>query len=492
MRILFLNPQGNFDSADTYWTEHPDFGGQLVYVKELAINMAQLGHQVDIVTRQVTQDPDFKMFAPAISGYEGVERVRIVRLPCGPGHFLPKESLWPHLPEWVDNILAFYHRSETSFDFITTHYADGGLAGALLSERSRVPFSFTGHSLGAQKMDKLDVDEKNYEDMNEQFRFAHRIAAERLAMSQASRLFVSTTQERDEQYAHIAYDDAVKAGAPSRFVIAPPGANTVLFSSTETNELEEETHALIDGAIKRDINTDRHNLPFMVAASRLDAKKNHVGLLEAYASNQTLQSMANVAISVRGVDNVFEDISGLKAAERIILNQCLDMIDRHHLEGKVTFINITSQKALASSYRYFARKRSIFALTALYEPFGLAPIEAMSCGLPAAVTRYGGPADVLKDAEGTYGVLLDVHDPDATAEGFIKTFNHYDYYRTQGLHRVMSRYTWQATARVYLDAITTLLEEASPAVNVPDYLKSKTCLSQPNHTYLKAIYLKHH
>lgn|GEM_PF-4670272 len=33
MHIAFLNPQGNFDLADRYWTEHPDFGGQLVYVK---------------------------------------------------------------------------------------------------------------------------------------------------------------------------------------------------------------------------------------------------------------------------------------------------------------------------------------------------------------------------------------------------------------------------------------------------------------------------
>ena len=40
VHIAFLNPQGNFDPKDSYWTEHPDFGGQLVYVKEVAIAMA--------------------------------------------------------------------------------------------------------------------------------------------------------------------------------------------------------------------------------------------------------------------------------------------------------------------------------------------------------------------------------------------------------------------------------------------------------------------
>ncbi len=46
MRIAFLNPQGNFDPKDSYWTEHPDFGGQLVYVKQVALAMGELGHQV--------------------------------------------------------------------------------------------------------------------------------------------------------------------------------------------------------------------------------------------------------------------------------------------------------------------------------------------------------------------------------------------------------------------------------------------------------------
>ena len=43
MHILFFNPQGNFDDVDSYLTEHPDFGGQLVYVKELAMAMVDAG-----------------------------------------------------------------------------------------------------------------------------------------------------------------------------------------------------------------------------------------------------------------------------------------------------------------------------------------------------------------------------------------------------------------------------------------------------------------
>ena len=42
MHIIFLNPQGNFDKNDSYWTMHPDFGGQLVYVKEIASEMLRM------------------------------------------------------------------------------------------------------------------------------------------------------------------------------------------------------------------------------------------------------------------------------------------------------------------------------------------------------------------------------------------------------------------------------------------------------------------
>jgi sucrose-phosphate synthase len=107
MKIAFLNPQGNFDPNDSYWTEHPDFGGQLVYVKQVALAMAELGHQVDILTRQIA-DPEWPEFSKTFDAYPESSGVRIVRLPAGPDNFLRKELLWPHLVrDWVPNILAF-------------------------------------------------------------------------------------------------------------------------------------------------------------------------------------------------------------------------------------------------------------------------------------------------------------------------------------------------------------------------------------------------
>jgi sucrose-phosphate synthase len=469
MRIVFLNPQGNFDQTDAFWTEHPDFGGQLVYVKEIAISLASLGHQVDIITRQFNDDR-FNLFHKQVDGYEGISDLRIIRIPCGPQGFLNKERLWPYLHEWVDNIIHFYQKEKTTINFITSHYGDGGVCGAMLAQKIHVPFSFTGHSLGAQKMDKLNVNKSNLSELIDRYQFGKRLLAERTAIEYARIIFVSTQQEKDEQYAHPAYRDVANHDKEQRFVIAPPGANLDVFSYDQPNKDEMIYHQKIDTYLKRDIDNDRLDLPYIVSASRLDPKKNHLGLLETYGKNPKLQDIANVAISLRGVEDAFNDYSHLNSSEIKIMDALMTMIDDYHLHGKVSFINITSQAYLASCYRYFANKHSIFTLTALYEPFGLAPIEAMAAGLPVAVTQYGGPSEVLKDKDDKYGVLLDVKDINQMVEGYLEIFNHYDHYKKQGLKRVHETYNWLSTAKVYENAIKDVIKKPfSQDINIPEY-----------------------
>jgi len=460
MHILFLNPQGNFDPEDRYWTEHPDFGGQLVYVKEIALAMSELGHSVDIVTRRF-KDNDLSGFEATIDHYKDYPNARIVRIEAGPDQFVEKEKLWPLISEWVQNIIAFYQEEGTQIDFITTHYGDGGYAGALLASALKVPYSFTGHSLGAQKMDKLNVNKDNAASVQARYFFADRLLAERIAIQHASLIFTSTAQEKDEQYNHIAYRDISKE-KPRAFVVAAPGVNERVFGMNAINAEEEHTYTHIKNALNRDIEASRLDLPSIVLASRLDQKKNHLGLLEAYAKDLSLQAKANIAISLRGVEDAFLTYEALKNEEKVLMDQLMDIIETHQLKGKVSFINIMSQGALAASYRYFAKQQSVFCLTSTYEPFGLAPIEAMCAGLPAAVTKYGGPADVLKSGDEKFGVLLDVNDPLDIAQGLHEIIDHHATYQKQGLKRVETSYTWKATAKKYLESMETILSTFTP------------------------------
>jgi sucrose-phosphate synthase len=120
--------------------------------------------------------PSGPEFAEGFDTYPGVDNVRIIRLPAGPKEFLPKEFLWPHLvSDWVPNILKFYQEQGGLPDAMTAHYADGGLCGVLIEEETGIPFTFTAHSLGAQKIDKLEVTPENLAQIDEQFQFRYRI-----------------------------------------------------------------------------------------------------------------------------------------------------------------------------------------------------------------------------------------------------------------------------------------------------------------------------
>lgn len=443
MHIVFLNPQGNFDPLDSFLTEHPDFGGQLVYVKELSMALTRLGHRVDIATRLI-DDAQWPGFSQPLDHYPGYEdTLRILRIRAGGPGFLNKELLWPHLPEFVANLVEFYGADLPGF--ATAHYADGGFCAALLQQHAAIPFTFTGHSLGAQKLDKLGMCRDNAAEMDQHFHFSTRIGAERLSMQRAARIITSTAQERFEQYAHPLYQGAVDVRDDHRFAVIPPGVNTEIFTTVQ-GPGEAEQDWLIEQR------TGAGGQPHIIVSSRLDQKKNILGVVEAYAGDRALQQSARLGLFVRGVDDPFQDYSALPPAEAEVLRPILDLIDSAGLREQVDFLSIHSQANLAAAYRYFASQGSVFALTAFYEPFGLAPIEAAACGLAVVATRNGGPSEIFADG---YGVLVDPTDSADIARGLSEALHNSTYYAEKGIQRVLSTYTWDKTAQGYNTVIKT-------------------------------------
>ena len=445
MHIVFLNPQGNFDPADSYLTEHPDFGGQLVYVKELAQAMAQQGHKVDIVTRRIRDSswPEFFSDQDSYSMYQ--ENLRILRFPFGGDLFLTKEKLWPYLPELVDNMLQFYRRGLP--DFITAHYADGGYAAALTFKKTGIPFSFTGHSLGAQKLDKLGTTTDNWHSMENRFKFSKRLAAERISMKYAAKIMVSTKQERDEQYTHPLYISALDQFDQTKFEIIPPGVNENIFS---------QTPAHTDKTLKRKLDAlfGINGGPAIIVSSRLDEKKNIIGLVQAYSEDNALIKKAHLVLCFRGINDPVADIYKLSKEEQIVLRKILNITKRDHIHKNVHFLNIGSQLELAATYRYFAQRGSVFALTSLYEPFGLAPIEAAATGLVPVVTKNGGPSGIFFDGS---GVLVDPTSPKSISEGLMDGLKRYSEVSKMAAQLVKEKYTWRQTANRYLYSISDVI-----------------------------------
>ena len=456
MKIAFLNPQGNFDPNDSYWAEHPDFGGQLVYVKELAIQLAQQGETVDILTRQII-DPDWPEFAEPLDGYQDVTNLRIVRIPCGPQHFLPKEELWPWLlSEWVPNILAFYQRSNGLPDIFTAHYGDGGLAAADIKRETGIPFTFTGHSLGAQKMDKLGA-AGNMKDFSK-YHFPTRLEAERSAMQMADRIITSTSMEAREQYGHPSYADFLRIPA-EKFSVIPPGVNTRIFTEEKSPQdvsIQERIENILTALPEY-----RQQLPSIISASRLDPKKNLVGLAEAYLDSSKLLQASNLFFAVRGNSDNFDQDEFWGRGDNPVIEVLGKLRADHHLDDKMIAVPLNSQLELAAAYRWGASTGSIFVLPAVYEAFGLAQLEAMACGLPAAATQNGGPSESMREGDKEFGVLFDPENPHDMAGGLMRMViskEEWKKFQKAGIERVKSKYTWEQTAKNYYAAFQKVLD----------------------------------
>ena len=467
MHIGFLNPQGNFDPSDSHISEHPDFGGQLIYVKQVALEMAQKGHRVDILTRQII-DPNWPEFAEPFDAYPGVDNLRIIRLPAGPKEFLRKELLWSYLvSDWVPNILKFYQEQNGFPDAMTAHYGDGGLCGVLIEDKTGVPFTFTAHSLGAQKMDKMHVTSENLAQIDQQFYFGRRLMAERLSMNRSALNITSTQQqERFQQYNHSAYRGAVDVDNDARFAVIPPGVDPSMFSAEVRSPNEDATYQLVQERLARDIAESRRHLPAILASSRLSPKKNTLGLVQAFAQSQTLQERANLVLITAGLHNPLHEKAKDEQAELEVLIPIRKVVQEKNLSGKISAFCVPDQLALAATYRFLRQRRSVFALMSLYEPFGLAPLEAAAVGLPVVVTQNGGLSESLRDGDEEYGILVNPTDSVDIAQGLERLLSDtptWEKFAQCGQQHVLNHYTWGSTAENYLSLIEEIV--SSPSAN---------------------------
>ena len=157
-----------------------------------------------------------------------------------------------------------------------------------------------------------------------------------------------------------------------------------------------------------------------------------------------------MVICFRGINDPVADIHKISKYEKIVLQKIINIIERGNIQKYVHFLNIGSQIELAATYRYFAKRGSVFALTSLYEPFGLAPLEAAATGLVPVVTKNGGPSEIFFNGA---GVLVDPTSTKSISEGLMDGLRRYSELSKMAAQLVKNKYTWRQTATRYLHAI---------------------------------------
>ncbi|MBF0171031.1 MAG: glycosyltransferase, partial [Nitrospinae bacterium] len=222
--IALLNIHGLLRGHSLELGRDADTGGQTKYVLELARALGdhpKVG-SVEIWTRQIDD--------PSLAEEYGQHReqvtptVDIVRFRCGPRRYIRKESLWPHLDSFADEIFRHLRRVRRAPDLIHAHYADAGFVGSRLASLLGAPLAFTGHSLGRVKRQRLLDQGMAQAEIEQRYHMGRRIDAEERALDNAAFVVASTRQEVAEQYQIYHHYE------PNRMLVIPPGVDLSRFS----------------------------------------------------------------------------------------------------------------------------------------------------------------------------------------------------------------------------------------------------------------------
>ncbi len=403
--IAMLSVHGYFDPEPILG--RTDTGGQVTYVLELAKYLAsEFGVNVDIFTRQFEGRSEI---APVSA------KVRVVRLPCGPDHFIRKEDMFPHWDEFTDNMETWIKNHGIDYDVIHGHYWDAGYVAMNLAERLGKPFFYTAHSLGAWKKEQMGGDPAEMEKL---FKFEERIHWENIVFRKAVAHTV-TTFDGKETYKRL-YDFETE-----HMDIIPPGVDVHRF------------RPLTDGEAEHPLTTpDR----YVFALSRIDSNKGHAELIRAFSHVRKDHPDVHLVIGGGSKEPKEHEIE--------VRNGFMKIVDELELDDSVIFTGYVADEDLATYYR----KAELFVLPSKYEPFGMTTLEAMSCGTPVVVTRFGGIRRDLKD--GVDSIHVDPSDEHEFADAIGEVLGNArraTELGNQAKATILRKFSWESIAATTMD-----------------------------------------
>jgi D-inositol-3-phosphate glycosyltransferase len=371
-----------------------DAGGQNTHVAELAIALAQRGHDVRVYTRR--DDPGLPDEVPLADG------VCVEHVPAGPAERVPKDDLLPFMGEFGRWLAARWTAPNFVPDVVHAHFWMSGLAALTATSASRIPVVVTYHALGSIK--------RRYQGDRDTSP-ATRLGLERELGNLADRVVAQCTEEVDE---------LGRMGVPRASIqIVPSGVNVDRFTPTG-------------------LTAERSDRPRILSAGRMVERKGFADLVRA------LRLVPDAELVVIGGPPAAELAGDRVAAGLMRLAEKIGVADRLRMVGSVP------SEEMPAWYR----SADVVACTPWYEPFGLTPLEAMACGVPVVAYAVGGLAESVID--GVTGVLVPARDVRALGAALRSVLSdevRRMSYASAAVDRVRSRYTWERTAadieRVY-------------------------------------------
>ncbi len=351
--------------------EGKESGGMNVYVYELARELALKGCIVDVFTR--SQEIDNIPIVEVTPGF------RVIHIAAGPQSHVSKKELLPYVDIFTEGIYTFYSTENTKPDVIHAHYYLSGLIGNSVKNHfdTPIPMVLSFHTLSLMK-NLVARDEAEKED-------SIRVEAE-LSLCKTADHIIATSPS-DKEYLSYLYDVN-----PSHVSVIPPGVNTDVFHPIDRKE-----------ALSRiGIRTDQ---PMILFVGRIEPLKGIDMLLYAIKIIKKKNPNIPVMLCVAGGDVSQPLPSWSKTLQS--LNSIRDVL---HLQATVSFVGKKTQEELL----YYYNAAEMVVMPSHYESFGMAALEAMSCGVPVITTNAAGISGMIDDTHGK--LITSVNNPLLLAE----------------------------------------------------------------------------
>jgi D-inositol-3-phosphate glycosyltransferase len=397
-----------------------DCGGQNVYVACLARELALSGYLVDVFTRR-----DSLAQKQVVHWHENI---RVVHVPAGPAHYVPKENMLPYMETFARFVTRFARRQEYPYDIVHANFFMSGMVAQHLKQVLGIPYVITFHALGhVRRLAQGAADTFP----------AARLQIEDSLMHSADRIIAECPQDR--------HDMEQLYGAPrQRIEIVPCGF--------DPQELWP--------------------VPARLARARLGLEQGKFIALQLgrmvprKGVDTVIQSLALLR-GQHGVDAELLVVGG--EAERRDGREPPELLRLRALAAQLgvgEHVHFTGRKDRAD-LRYYYSAADAFATTPWYEPFGITPVEAMACARPVIGAEVGGIKSTVVDGES--GFLVPPRDPAAVADRLLRLHRNPVLARSmgdEGLRRAYQYYTWRTVARQAASIYAGVVDNA-PAHPLP-------------------------
>jgi D-inositol-3-phosphate glycosyltransferase len=347
-------------------------GGMNIYIREVSRHLSAMNVEVDVFTRHQGSDaPEVVPFA---------EHARVIHVPAGPRHYLQKEKVVDHLPEFICNMREITSRDAVSYDIVHSHYWLSGRVAGYFKNAWHAPMVAMFHTL-AELKNQVTLSAQEWES-------DIRVGIERLTVATADRVIASTPVDRAHLESHYGADRG-------RVTIVPCGVDFNLFhpapraAARRTLGLEDIPLVLFVGRIQQ-----LKGLEILIRASALLAARERDGELPAF-------QVCIVGGRPSGARN---------DPERREIRRLQKLADKLGVADHIRWVGAIDHEELPAYYQ----AADVTVMPSTYESFGLVAVESMACGTPVVAARVGGLQATVQD--GRTGFLIPWREPSLYAD----------------------------------------------------------------------------